>query len=127
MALEAVRQEAFALAVPERSTPTREFPLYAPDGVTPIATWQVSSIKLSLRDVTTDAIVNGRSAIEVLNQNGGTLTSGLFVFQFAEDDMPILGTKSAEERILTLDVHLTGGGRSTLERRFWVRNLRDIA
>jgi hypothetical protein len=125
--MEVVRKDLFAAAISERSTPTREFPLYAPDGVTPVDPSQVASIKLSLRDADTDTIINGRSAVDVMNQNGGTLVSGLFSFTFTEADTAIVGTKSGEQRILTIDVHLAGGGRATLERWFWVRNLRDIS
>src|SRR5689334_9754720 len=124
--MQVVRKDAFAEAIGERSTPVREFPLYGPDGTTLVDPGQITSIKLSLRDVTADVIVNSRNAIEAKDQNGGTVTTGLFSFQFAEADTAIVGTGSAEQRVLTVDVHLNGGGRMTLERWFWIRNFKDI-
>lgn len=121
----AVKTFSFADAIPERSTYQYQVTLKDAAGED-IAPAGVTSIALTLRDVTSGEIVNDRDAVSVKNANGGTLTSGLFVFQFAEADTAILGTGTSEKRILTLDFVLTGG-RITREVTFFVRNLRDIA
>ena len=112
--------------IPERSTYRYEVDLLTAAGAA-LPAASVSSIKLTLRDVTSDTIVNSRSAVEVINQNGGVLEDGAFSFQFEEADTAIVGSASAERRVLTLDFRMVGGGRVTREVRFYVRNLQDIA
>jgi hypothetical protein len=113
-------------AIPERSTYQYRAALTLPSGA-PVEPGQLTSILATLRDVASDTIVNGRDAQEVLGQNGGSVTTGLFVLQFAESDTAILGSASAERRVLTLDLRLTGGGRVTREVHFYVANFADIA
>jgi len=121
-----VTQFPFSDAVPERSTWRYQTTIASDTGVL-VNPADVLSIKLWLRDVSSDTIVNSRTNIEVNNTNGGTVTVGQFVFQFTEADSVILGTTRFERRLMTLDFHLSGGGRTTHEVRFYVRNLRDIA
>lgn len=120
-----VKQFPSTQFVPERSTYQYSAVLLTPDKL-PVDPAQVSSILLFLRDVTSGAIVNSRSGIEVKNVNGGALTAGSFVFQFEDEDTAILGAGAQEQRLLTLDVLLFGGGRATHEVSFYVRNLTDI-
>lgn len=114
-------------AITERTTPVYRV------GVTdvndlPVEPAQMSSILLTLRDVGTDTLVNNRNAVEVFNANGGTFTPGEFAFQFVSDDTAIVGspTASKEQRKMTLDFRMTGGGRFTHEVRFWIQALQDV-
>lgn len=116
---------SLAEAVPERSTYVYSTVLTTPDGDL-VQPNQVNSILLTLRDVASDTVVNDRAEVEVKNANGGTLTEGLFAFQFDEADTVILGTRASERRVMTLDFRLTGG-RVTRDVEFYVRNLRDIS
>jgi len=113
-------------AIPERSTYQYQVTVTLPNG-TLVDPGQVTSILATLRDVPSSTILNSRNAQEVKGENGGTLTTGLFVLQFAEADTLIVGSGSVEQRLLTLDVRLVGGGRVTREIRFYVANFADIA
>lgn len=129
----ATKDFLFADAVPEKSTYLYDTLIDDPTGL-PLDPGSVSSIRMWLRDLTSDTIVNSRSDVEVLNQNGGVLTTGRFTFQFTSDDTAYVWTGSltlprgtAEKRALTLDFHLIGAGRVTHKVTFYVRGFRDIA
>lgn len=120
-----IKHFLFSQAVPERSTPRIRAVLNTPDGgVFPAA--NVTSIRMWLRDIATDAIVNGREAVNVMNANGGTLSDGLFLLQFTQDDTAILGDGASERRFVTLDFQLSGAGRIPHGYTFYIRNFRDI-
>lgn len=121
-----IRRFLYSEAVPERSTWRYQVDIESDEGV-PVDPGDVISVLLTLRDIGSDAIINSRDAIEVNNSNGGTVTLGRFVFQFEEADTAILGTASSEQRSLTLDWRLAGGGRITHVVTFYVVNLRDIS
>lgn len=112
-------------AIPERSTFLYGVDLSDPDDQ-PVTVEQIDHIYLSLRDIRTDTIINSRTALEVKNTNGGTLTTGRFEFQFVEDDMPAIGEEELQPRKLTLDIRLVGGGRVTRQVFFWVQSMEDI-
>jgi hypothetical protein len=121
-----VKQFLVAEAIPERSTYPYQVDLETDEGV-PINPSDVSSIELTLRDLSSDAIVNGRDHLEVKNQNGGVLTAGRFTFTPTEDDTRILGAANIERRLLTLHVHAAAGGGATHQVYFYVRNFRDVS
>jgi hypothetical protein len=113
-------------AIPERSTYQYRVAVTDAAGL-PVAPAQVTSILATLRDAATGTILNSRSSQEVKDVNGGSLTSGLFVLQFAEADNAIIGNEQDEPHVLTLDFRLTGGGRVTREIWFYVANFGSIA
>jgi hypothetical protein len=79
---------------------------------TAIPAASIVSITATLRDVTSDTIINGRSAQNVLNANGGVLnpTTGVFTLSLTPDDAPILaGGLRRQKRLLTLHVTYTDG------------------
>lgn len=115
-----------ANAIPERSSFQYEVVLTDPDGEA-VSPTDISAIYLTLRDITSDGIVNSRSGVSVKDANGGTLASGLFTMQFDEADMPAVGTAQKQPRKLTLDIRLAAGGRMTREIIFWVESLQDVA
>lgn len=121
----ASREFRVAEAIPERSTYTYEVALLDWNGDA-MPSSDITAITMTLRDVATDAIVNGREAVDVRNANGGTLGAGSFSFRFAQGDTAIVGTASVERRLMTFDFTLSGGGRVTRDVSFYVRNLRDI-
>lgn len=123
--MSATRHFLIAEAIPEKSTYVYRATI-TDDEDEPVAINDVTNIFATLRDVTSDTIVNGRSAQEVKNANGGTLTEGLFTLQFEEDDTSIVGSGTSEQRELTLDFRLAGGGRVTRLVTFYVRNFSDI-
>jgi len=113
-------------AIPERSTYQYRVNLRLPDGAL-VEPGQVTSILATLRDLASNTILNSRDDQEVKGQNGGTLTSGLFVLQFVEADTVIVGSaNTVEQRVLTLDFRLVGGGRLTREVWFFIANFADV-
>lgn len=122
----ATRAFTLAEAIPERSTFKYRAEMTDQDEVA-LDPDQVTSILATLRDVTSNTILNSRNAQEVLDENGGTLTEGLFELQFEEDDTAIIGIGNVEQRKLTLDFRLAGGGRVTREVTFYVRNFGDVS
>jgi hypothetical protein len=112
-------------AIPERSTYQYQATISTPAG-TPVDPAQISSILATLRDLVSGSVLNSRDAQEVKGVNGGTLTSGLFVLQFAEADSLIVGTEDPEQHVLTLDFRLVGGGRVTREIWLYVANFAAI-
>src|SRR5262245_57884213 len=117
---------SLAEAIPERSTFTYGVDLYTRGGAL-VDISQVLRVLLTLRDVRTGDIVNSRDAIEAKDQNGGTVTTGRFEFEFDEADTQMFGKRVTERRLLTLDFRLLGGGRITRQVSFYVRNLLDVA
>jgi hypothetical protein len=86
----------------------------------------VSAITLTLRDVESDTLVNGRDAQDVLKANGGTLhnTSGAFTMLFDPDDTAAVGSERRQKRIATFGVVYTAG-ELWHELEFTVKNLAD--
>jgi hypothetical protein len=121
-----VKEFRFSEYIPERSTWRYQTTIQSDDGV-PVVPGDVLSVALTLRDLTSNTIVNSRSAVDVNNANGGSVIAGVFTFQFTQDDTAILGTGNSERRLMTLDFRLSGGGRATHEVYFYVRNFRDIS
>lgn len=113
-------------AVPERSTRQFTVGLQTAAGAL-INPGDVSAVSLTLRDLASGAIVNGRDHQNVKDQNGGSVTLGEVAFQLTSDDTVILGDGNQERRLLTLDVQLANGGRGTREIYFYVRSFRDVA
>jgi hypothetical protein len=111
--------------VPERSTRTYSATLSDQDGVA-LEPSQVTSILYSLRDDRSDAIVNGRARVQVLQANGGALaTGGAFTLVLTSADMQAVGTSKLQKRRLLLEIDYEGGHENH-EVLFWVENLEDI-
>lgn len=70
---------------------------------TPIPAVSMTTLKLTLYDLATDAIINARNAVSVLNVNGGTLdSSGNFTMIFDIADNVILGSATATRDLADL-------------------------
>lgn len=112
--------------VPEGSSRMYEATLkdYAGDPV-PLAA--VASITCTLRDLSSDQIVNSRNDQSVLNTNGGTLhaSSGLFQMVFGPDDTVAIGSTRQQQRRATFKV-VYSSGRENHEVIFTVYNLADV-
>jgi hypothetical protein len=75
------------------------------DGAALTSSAQVQSIKLTLWDELSNAIINGRNAIDVKNDNGGTLDeAGNFSFDLTPNDTRAFGVANLQPRRLWLDV-----------------------
>lgn len=120
-----VKEFKYAEAISERSTPTLHMDLETADG-DPVPAGDVTSIEITLRDLTSGGIVNSRDHQQAKNQNGGTVVDGRFSLQLDEGDTLIVGLGNNERRLLTIDAHLSGG-RATHEIYFFIRNFRDIS
>jgi len=112
-------------AVPESSSHQYRATITDADGEA-IAQAQVSQVLMTLRDVKSDDIVNSRDAVDVLGSELTIPTAGDLRLQFAAEDMPAIGTAEYQQRRLTLDFRLVGGGRFTHAVLFYVQNLTDI-
>lgn len=112
-------------AIPEQSSYGYSVHLRQADGSS-VDVSQIDEIYVTLRDLRSMGIVNGRNQLPSKNNNGGELTAGLFAVNFNPEDMPAIGPERFQPRLLTLDIHLSGGGRSTRDVLFWVRALEDI-
>lgn len=99
-------------AVPQASTRIYTSTLRDAYGV-PLDPSDVSSIKLTLTNLFDDSIINGRSAQEVKNANGGTLAAqGAFSLILEPADNPVTDPDTAhlfEQHRLCFDVTHTGG------------------
>lgn len=119
---------AKSAAVPENSSYQYRATLTDADEVV-IGAAAISQILLTLTNVADEATVNSRAAVNVYSGGTGecTVTAGALVMQFDPEDMPSIGTEQYQQRRLTLDVRLVGGGRFTHEVLFYVQNLTDIS
>jgi len=90
----------------------------------PIASALITSITLTLYDLKTGQIINGRNAVTVQNTNGGSIhaTSGLFTMTFSPGDSAIVTTTEAEEHheAIIQVTWIDGGANEFIQ--FWVRN-----
>lgn len=112
-------------AIPEGSSRRYSATLTDVDGVT-LTPGQVSSIRFSLRDARSNAVVNGRYRQEVRNANGGTLNSaGLFALVLNPQDTVAIGTSHFQLRRATFEVTYVSGVENH-EVTFYVENLKDI-
>lgn len=85
----------------------------------------VSAITATLVDASTGTAINSRSAQNVLNANGGTLSSGVFTLVLSTSDTVAVGTQEMQPRRLTLKVTYSSGVL-THEVHFFVRSLENI-
>ena len=94
----------------------------------PIQPASVVSIALTLRDLRTGAVVNGRENQNVKNANGGTLAAdGVFTMLFGPADTAMLDGATGErhKRRATFKVVSTQGAENH-EVTFVVQNLDDV-
>ena len=112
-------------AVPELSTPTFTATLKDDAGELVDAA-DVTAIYMTLRETAGGTIVNSRDNVNVLASGIATVEEGAFAVQFASADMAAVGSAQYQERRLSLDLRLTGGGRVTHEVTFYVYNLADV-
>jgi hypothetical protein len=111
--------------IPERSSRTYTATLSDMDGIA-LEPAQVSSIRFSLRADASDAVVNNRYRVQVLNANGGTMsTGGAFKMVFTPEDMVALGGSKLQKRRAVFEVDYTTGHENH-EVFFYVENLEDI-
>lgn len=114
-----------AQAIPEGCTRKYSATLTDLDG-NALLPAQVTSIKFSLRDHRTGALINARYRVEVLNQNGGTLdANGVFSMVLTAADTATTGTASLQKRRAIFEVAYNAGVENH-EVYFYVENLRDI-
>jgi len=107
----------------ERSSRTLNIPLADQDGAA-LEAATVSTLTASLRDVASGTLI--RTAQNVKNANGGTLTDGLLRLVLSPTDTQAIGTASLQPRLLTLDLLTVTSLRITEEIQFVVRSLVDI-
>lgn len=95
----------------------------------PVPAANLSTLKLTLYDLISDAIVNGRDKVNVLNANGGTVDAqGLFTWQGSPADTA-MGTPEGDNtiRVALLEWSWAGGSRvGRHEVMFEVRNLGHV-
>jgi hypothetical protein len=112
--------------IPERSSRKYTATLVDMDGGT-LDPGSVTSIKFSLREVSTDRIINDRNRVEVKNANGGSLASGgAFSMVWNADDTRALGTSKLQKRRALFEVAYDTGVENH-EVYFYVENLEDVA
>lgn len=74
----------------EGSTPRYRGTLRDEDGVA-IPGSDLYSLTVTITDKETGTVINGRSGVNCLNTNGGSVSElGVFTFQFVRDDMAVL-------------------------------------
>ncbi len=111
--------------IPERSSRTYTATLSDMDAVA-LEPSQVTSIKFSLRADASDAVINNRYRVEVLNANGGTMTTGgAFKMVFSPEDMVTVGSSKLQKRRAVFEVDYVSGHENH-EVFFYVENLEDI-
>ncbi len=111
--------------IPERSSRTYTATL-SDMSATPLEPAQVSSIKFSLRADASDAVINNRYRVEVLNSNGGSMaTGGAFSFVFNPQDTVAVGSAKLQKRRALFEVDYATGHENH-EVYFYVENLEDI-
>lgn len=91
-----------------------------------IAEAALANVYMTLKDVTTGDVINGRDEVDVLGDELTLPTTGNVILQFADADMPAIGTSQYQQRRLTLDFRFVSGGRYTHEVLFYVQNLTDV-
>ena len=117
-----------ASAISEGSTARYACVLATVAGVA-IDSGAVSAITATLRDVQTDAVINSRDALSVLNANGGTLSAGgafALILTPADNIAATGNTRTLQARRLTLEVTYADGV-ITHEVTYYVRALADIS
>lgn len=107
----------------ERSTRTLTIPLTDQAGA-PLDAATVATVTASLRDLASGTLI--RTAQNVQNTNGGTLTDGELRLVLSPTDTQAIGTASLQPRLLTLDLVTVNGLRITEEIHYLVRALVDI-
>lgn len=108
----------------ERSTRQLTIPFLDADGAA-ISDGVVATLTATLRDLGSDTLI--RTAENVLNANGGTLSGGTLTLVLDPDDTQAIGTAALQPRLLTLDLVTSGGVRITEEVAFLVRAMRDVS
>lgn len=115
--------------VQERTNGAYEATLLDEDGVA-ISLASIDSITLTLIDEDSGDVVNGRSAQNVLNANGGTMhaTSGLFRWEWSPADTAIVGSAPPgdPERHLATFTVTAGGTQDHREVVLVITNLRSV-
>ncbi len=112
-------------AIPEGSSRRYQAQLLDADGVE-VQAGTVTSIRFSLRDASTNAIVNNRDRVEVRNSNGGTLTaSGVFALTLGGGDTISIGTSKMQKRRALFEVTFLAGVENH-EVTFYIENLTDV-
>lgn len=111
--------------IPERSSRTYSATLSDMDAVA-LEPEQVTSIRWSLRADQSDAIINNRYRVQVLNTNGGTMaTGGAFRLVLSPEDMVAVGGSKLQKRRMIFEVDYTTGHENH-EVFFYVENLEDV-
>jgi hypothetical protein len=112
-------------AIPEGSSRVLEAPLLQADGVTPIT--DIGSITsltlLSLVDVTTGSVVNGRTNVNALPYLG---IDAWVRFPLTPADTAAIGDARYQQRRATWRVQFTDG-QEHAELLFWVENLAGVS
>lgn len=119
-----VRQFGIGDAIPEQSTAQYVGTLTTPAGAV-VSDGAVSAIVATLVDANTGTAINSRSAQNVFNTNGGTLSSGVFTLTLSTSDTVAVGTQEMQPRRLTIKVTYSSGV-ITHEVGFFVRSLENI-
>jgi hypothetical protein len=113
-------------AVPEQSSYQLIVTVKGADGA-PLAAESVDEVRVTLRDVASDTIVNARDAVDMLGSGEASVDAGTLAIQFAPADMAAVGAAQFQQRRATLDVRLVGGARATHEVLFYVQALTDVS
>lgn len=92
----------------------------------------ITAILLTVSDVKTNTIINGRTAVSVRNVNGGTLAAdGKFTLQLSAADNALVDQTVADELhrlVLQVTYQKSSGGTGSLthEVRFFVVNIGHV-
>lgn len=87
----------------------------------------VTAITATLRSLDAGTLVNGRDDQDVHNDNGGSLSSGTFRLDLIAADLAAVGSRTLQQRELTLLVTHSGGKQLPLVVRFELRCYTDVA
>jgi hypothetical protein len=99
------------------------------DGVTPIPSGTLTTLTFTLyADDGANTIINARSAVDILNANGGTVTSGgVLTLTLAPADNQILNAALPFERHIVLLAWTWGSGKAgNAELVLSIRNLQLV-
>lgn len=103
----------------ERTTSVYSADVQDEDGVA-IPGASLSTLTLTLYDQASRQIINGRSAVSVLNANGGTVdSSGNFEMVFDPEDNAFVGTGDQETHVALFRYTYDSGAKAGQQRVFF--------